>query len=131
MKKSCEVYERDMMGLRAGRANPKLLDRIMVDYYGTSTPIPQIGQQTEPGDERHNACECQNNCRSEPDDLNDQFSLPDDQKGKDKHQTPDSGGEDPQNIGQSFFHKEFLPGLTDDYTDSITESSAPIKVFVL
>ena len=28
MKKSCEVYERDMMGLRAGRANPKLLDRI-------------------------------------------------------------------------------------------------------
>ena len=30
MKKSCEVYERDMMGLRAGRANPKLLDRIMV-----------------------------------------------------------------------------------------------------
>ena len=30
MQKSCAVYERDMMGLRAGRANPKLLDRIMV-----------------------------------------------------------------------------------------------------
>ena len=40
MKKSCDVYERDMMGLRAGRANPKLLDRIMVDYYGTPTSPP-------------------------------------------------------------------------------------------
>ena len=48
MRKSCEVYERDMMGLRAGRANPKLLDRIMVDYYGTSTPIPQIGNISSP-----------------------------------------------------------------------------------
>ena len=48
MKKSCEVYERDMMGLRAGRANPQLLDRIMVDYYGTPTPIPQIGNISSP-----------------------------------------------------------------------------------
>ena len=48
MKKSCDVYERDMMGLRAGRANPKLLDRIMVDYYGTPTPIPQVGNISSP-----------------------------------------------------------------------------------
>ena len=48
MQKSCAVYERDMMGLRAGRANPKLLDRIMVDYYGTPTPIPQIGNISSP-----------------------------------------------------------------------------------
>ena len=48
MKKSCEVYERDLMGLRAGRANPKLLDRIMVDYYGTPTPIPQVGNISSP-----------------------------------------------------------------------------------
>ena len=48
MRKSCEVHERDMMGLRAGRANPKLLDRIMVDYYGTPTPIPQIGNISSP-----------------------------------------------------------------------------------
>ena len=48
MKKSCDVYERDLMGLRAGRANPKLLDRIMVDYYGTPTPIPQIGNISSP-----------------------------------------------------------------------------------
>ena len=42
MKKSCEVYERDMMGLRAGRANPKLLDRIMVDYCNISSPEPRL-----------------------------------------------------------------------------------------
>jgi len=48
MQKSCESYERDMMGLRAGRANPKLLDRIMVDYYGTPTPIQQIGNVSSP-----------------------------------------------------------------------------------
>ena len=48
MQKSCAVYERDMMGLRAGRANPKLLDRIMVDYYGTQTPINQIGNISSP-----------------------------------------------------------------------------------
>ena len=48
MKKSCAVYERDMMGLRAGRANPQLLDRILVDYYGTPTPIPQVGNISSP-----------------------------------------------------------------------------------
>ena len=48
MKKSCEVYEREMMSLRAGRANPQLLDRIMVDYYGTPTPINQIGNIASP-----------------------------------------------------------------------------------
>ena len=48
MQKSCAVYERDMAGLRAGRANPQLLDRIMVDYYGTPTPINQVGNISSP-----------------------------------------------------------------------------------
>ena len=48
MQKSCAAYERDMMGLRAGRANPQLLDRILVDYYGTLTPINQIGNISSP-----------------------------------------------------------------------------------
>ena len=48
MKKSCAVYERDLMGLRAGRANPQVLDRITVDYYGTQTPINQIGNISSP-----------------------------------------------------------------------------------
>ena len=48
MKKTCAVYERDMQGLRAGRANPQLLDRITVDYYGTPTPLNQIGNISSP-----------------------------------------------------------------------------------
>ena len=48
MKKSCSVYEQNLMGLRAGRANPQLLDRILVDYYGTPTPINQIGNISSP-----------------------------------------------------------------------------------
>ncbi|MDO4838579.1 MAG: ribosome recycling factor [Clostridia bacterium] len=43
MSKSCAVYQRDMVALRAGRANPQLLDRITVDYYGTPTPLNQVG----------------------------------------------------------------------------------------
>ena len=42
MNKTCGVYQRDMVALRAGRANPQLLDRITVDYYGTPTPLNQI-----------------------------------------------------------------------------------------
>lgn len=48
MAKSCAVYQKDMVGLRAGRANPQLLDRIMVDYYGTPTPINQVGNISSP-----------------------------------------------------------------------------------
>ena len=48
MSKSCAVYERDLQGLRTGRANPKLLDRITVDYYGTPTPLTQVGNVSSP-----------------------------------------------------------------------------------
>ncbi len=48
MSKSCAVYERDMQSLRAGRANPRLLDRITVDYYGTPTPLNQVGNISSP-----------------------------------------------------------------------------------
>ena len=48
MAKSCAVYERDMQSLRAGRANPQVLDRITVDYYGTPTPLNQIGNISSP-----------------------------------------------------------------------------------
>ena len=48
MKKTCQVYERDMQSIRAGRANPQLLDRIMVDYYGSATPIGQVGNISVP-----------------------------------------------------------------------------------
>ena len=48
MDKSIVVLENNMQAIRAGRANPKLLDRIMVDYYGTPTPLNQIGNVTVP-----------------------------------------------------------------------------------
>ena len=48
MGKTADVYQREMVALRAGRANPKLLDRIMVDYYGTPTPVTQLGNVSSP-----------------------------------------------------------------------------------
>ena len=39
MQKTKDFYQRDMLALRAGRANPQILDRITVDYYGTPTPL--------------------------------------------------------------------------------------------
>ena len=42
MKKTISVLEEQLGGIRAGRANPKILDKITVDYYGTPTPINQM-----------------------------------------------------------------------------------------
>ena len=42
MKKSIESVKNDFAAVRAGRANASVLDRIMVDYYGSPTPINQI-----------------------------------------------------------------------------------------
>ena len=48
MEKTCNVYQKEMIALRAGRANPQLLDRITVDYYGTPTPLNQVGNISSP-----------------------------------------------------------------------------------
>ena len=48
MNKTKDVLRADLMAIRAGRANPQLLDRIMVDYYGTPTPINQMGTISSP-----------------------------------------------------------------------------------
>ena len=48
MKKSIESYERELDTVRAGRANPNVLSRINVDYYGSPTPVNQIGSITVP-----------------------------------------------------------------------------------
>ena len=48
MGKTISVLLRDLSTLRAGRANPQLLDRVMVDYYGTQTPINQMGNISSP-----------------------------------------------------------------------------------
>ena len=48
MKKSVEAVERDFGAVRAGRANASVLNRIQVDYYGTPTPIQQVGNVSVP-----------------------------------------------------------------------------------
>lgn len=48
MKKAYEFLETDYMGIRAGRANPHVLDKLRVNYYGTPTPIQQVGNVTVP-----------------------------------------------------------------------------------
>ena len=42
-EKSAEVFKSDLLQVRAGRANPHVLDKIRVDYYGTPSPINQVG----------------------------------------------------------------------------------------
>ena len=44
MKKSVSAYESALADIRAGRANPGLLDKIAVDYYGTPTKINQMAE---------------------------------------------------------------------------------------
>ncbi len=48
MKKTYEHLESEYLGIRAGRANPHVLDKLRVDYYGTPTPIQQVGNVTIP-----------------------------------------------------------------------------------
>lgn len=48
MNKTLANLESEYATIRAGRANPHVLDRITVDYYGTPTPINQVGNITVP-----------------------------------------------------------------------------------
>ena len=48
MQKAYDYLESDYATIRAGRANPHVLDKIRVDYYGTPTPIQQVGNITVP-----------------------------------------------------------------------------------
>ena len=42
MKSSVEHLSRELAAVRAGRANPAVLDKVVVDYYGAPTPIQQL-----------------------------------------------------------------------------------------
>lgn len=48
MKKAIDFLASDYASIRAGRANPHVLDKIKVDYYGSPTPIQQVGNITVP-----------------------------------------------------------------------------------
>ena len=48
MEKSLNSLNNEFATIRAGRANPHVLDKIVVDYYGTPTPIQQVGNVSVP-----------------------------------------------------------------------------------
>lgn len=48
MQKAYHYLEGDYQAIRAGRANPHVLDKVKVNYYGTPTPIQQVGNVTVP-----------------------------------------------------------------------------------
>ena len=48
MQKTIEVVVSDFAGVRAGRANAAVLDKITVEYYGTETPIQQVASISTP-----------------------------------------------------------------------------------
>jgi len=48
MEKSLQSYRKDLLRVRTGRASTALLDGIMVDYYGTATPLNQLSNMSAP-----------------------------------------------------------------------------------
>ena len=48
MQKSVEATQRSFNTIRTGRANPAILDRVTVDYYGTETPLNQLANISTP-----------------------------------------------------------------------------------
>lgn len=48
MKKALEVLRKEYGSLRAGRATPSLLEKVMVDYYGSPTPVNQVANVSVP-----------------------------------------------------------------------------------
>src|ERR1700704_5509242 len=48
MSKSVEHFSNELTTIRTGRANPALIDKVMVPYYGTPTPLNQLAQISAP-----------------------------------------------------------------------------------
>jgi len=48
MEKSVEDFRAHLAATRTGRANVHMLDQVKVDYYGTDTPVAQLGQVSTP-----------------------------------------------------------------------------------
>ena len=48
MKKTISVYEENLSEIRAGRANPAILNKVKIDYYGTPTPLYQMANISVP-----------------------------------------------------------------------------------
>ena len=48
MQNALKHFERELQKIRAGKASPQMLERVMVDYYGTLTPIDQVSNINTP-----------------------------------------------------------------------------------
>ncbi len=48
MEKRIDAYASELKTIRAGRANAQVLDKVAIDYYGTMTPIQQVGSISSP-----------------------------------------------------------------------------------
>ncbi|MDU6250189.1 MAG: ribosome recycling factor, partial [Paeniclostridium sordellii] len=48
MNKTIEALKKEFTTIRAGRANAQMLDKVRVDYYGTPTPVNQVGAISVP-----------------------------------------------------------------------------------
>ncbi|MCL8208722.1 MAG: ribosome recycling factor [Actinomycetia bacterium] len=48
MQRTVEIFQKELAGMRAGRAHPALLDKVQVDYYGTPTPLAHLAQIAVP-----------------------------------------------------------------------------------
>lgn len=48
MEKAIQVLKKDLLTLRAGRANPAILDKVLVEYYGSEMPINQVANISTP-----------------------------------------------------------------------------------
>ena len=48
MQKTMKSLDADLAAIRAGRANPHVLDQLVVDYYGSPTPIQQVANVSVP-----------------------------------------------------------------------------------
>jgi ribosome recycling factor len=48
MEKAIQILKKDLLSIRAGRANPALLDKVMVEYYGSEMPIRQLANISTP-----------------------------------------------------------------------------------
>ncbi len=48
MRRTCEVLERELAGIRTGRASPTLIEDLRIEYYGTPTPLKQLATISAP-----------------------------------------------------------------------------------
>ena len=48
MTKTIDALHTDLQAIRTGRASPSIVDRLMIDYYGTPTPLQQVASVTAP-----------------------------------------------------------------------------------